>query len=126
MSFRDDIKAGAEADHAEIIKSDDPPEGTTKGVHNVSTYLTHQSGLAIIAESQALLYEAVQESQLGRWSPSAIRIYFAIFVAFCCAVANGYDSSLLAGMLPMEYFQNAFHTGTSGPKVSLIACLYTV
>ncbi|GFZ44649.1 hypothetical protein JCM24511_02373 [Saitozyma sp. JCM 24511] len=108
MSFRDDIKAGPEADHAENIKSDDPPEGTTKGVHN------------------ALLYEAVQESQLGRWSPSAIRIYFAIFVAFCCAVANGYDSSLLAGMLPMEYFQNAFHTGTSGPKVSLIACLYTV
>jgi hypothetical protein len=51
MSFRDDIKAGAEADHAEIIKSDDPPEGTTKGVHNVSTYLTHQSGLAIIAKS---------------------------------------------------------------------------
>lgn len=36
MSFRDDIKAGPEADHAENIKSDDPPEGTTKGVHNVS------------------------------------------------------------------------------------------
>jgi hypothetical protein len=36
MSFRDDIKVGIEADHAENIKSDDPQDGTTKGVHNVS------------------------------------------------------------------------------------------
>jgi hypothetical protein len=49
-----------------------------------------------------------------------------VFVAFLCACANGYDGTLLTGILSMPHFQATFKTGVDGPKVSLIACLYTV
>lgn len=72
------------------------------------------------------LQEALQENKIKPWSKESMHLYFAIFITFCCSCANGYDGSLLSGMLPMPYFQSTFQTGTTGPKVSLIACMYTV
>ena len=75
---------------------------------------------------QAALYEALQASKIDPWSRTTWHLYFAIFVAFCCSCANGYDGSLLTGILSMPFFQSTFNSGITGPKVSLIACLYTV
>ncbi len=71
-------------------------------------------------------------------------------MAFCCACANGYDGSysqaseggtvrvlladhawyvpgsLMTGVIAMDYFQNQFHTGTTGAEVSLSFSLYTM
>ncbi|GFZ48442.1 hypothetical protein JCM24511_06190 [Saitozyma sp. JCM 24511] len=74
----------------------------------------------------AELYEALKESEIRRWSKESIHLYFSVFVAFLCACANGYDGTLLTGILSMPHFQSTFKTGVDGPKVSLIACLYTV
>jgi len=74
----------------------------------------------------AALYEAISTSKIDRWSKTSMHLYFAIFIAFCCSCANGYDGSLLTGILSMPYFQSTFHSGITGPKVSLIASLYTV
>ncbi|CAD6586862.1 MAG: hypothetical protein TREMPRED_004571 [Tremellales sp. Tagirdzhanova-0007] len=74
----------------------------------------------------AALEEAIRNSHVPRWSRTNIKLYFSVFVAFLSAVANGYDSSLLAGILSMPHFQDTFKTGIDGSKVSLIASLYTV
>lgn len=50
----------------------------------------------------------------------------SIFIAFCCACANGYDGSLMTAILAMPYFQQVFKTGTTGGQVSLVFSLYTV
>jgi hypothetical protein len=51
----------------------------------------------------------------------------AIFIAFCCACANGYDGSLMTSIIAMEPFQEKFQTGGStGSRVSVIFSLYTV
>lgn len=50
----------------------------------------------------------------------------SIFVAFCCACANGYDGSLMTAILAMPHFQNVFKTGTTGGQVSVVFSLYTV
>ena len=47
-------------------------------------------------------------------------------MAFCCACANGYDTSLMTGIIAMDYFQAKFHSGTTGTQVAVIFSLYTV
>ncbi|CRG88476.1 Lactose permease [Talaromyces islandicus] len=74
----------------------------------------------------AELYAAIEETSIERWSKTSIHLYFAIFVSFCCACANGYDGSLMGAALAMDYFQSTFHTGLSGEKVSVVTALYTV
>ncbi|WVR07897.1 hypothetical protein IAU60_004940 [Kwoniella sp. DSM 27419] len=74
----------------------------------------------------AELYAAIQESDIAKWSKQSIHLYFAVFISFCCACANGYDGSLMTALIAMPHFQNTFHSGTDGPKVSVIFSLYTV
>ncbi|KAL4805401.1 general substrate transporter [Aspergillus unguis] len=86
----------------------DEPGATTKQVFN------------------AELFAAINETKIERWSKTSIHLYFCIFIAFCCACANGYDGSLMGSVFAMEHFQNVFHTGMTGSKVSVVTSLYTV
>ena len=74
----------------------------------------------------AALFAAIKESNIHPWSKESRHLYFAIFVAFCCACANGYDGSLMTGIIAMDHFQKMFNTGDTGSKVSVIFSLYTV
>ncbi|KAK0630288.1 general substrate transporter [Bombardia bombarda] len=74
----------------------------------------------------AELYAAIQSSNINPRSKESFQLYFAIFVAFCCACANGYDGSLMTSIIAMDHFQNTFHTGTVGTQVAIIFSLYTV
>ncbi|WRT69911.1 uncharacterized protein IL334_006902 [Kwoniella shivajii] len=76
--------------------------------------------------ANAEFYAAVHESHIPRWSKRSIQLYFSVFIAFCCACANGYDGSLMTAVLAMPHFQNTFHSGTTGTKVSIIFAMYTV
>lgn len=74
----------------------------------------------------AALFAAIQESNINPRSKESFQLYFCIFIAFCCACANGYDGSLMTSIIAMKSFQTVFDTGDVGPKVSLIFSLYTV
>ncbi|KAL3480986.1 general substrate transporter [Aspergillus californicus] len=74
----------------------------------------------------AELFAAINETKIETWSRNSIHLYFCIFIAFCCACANGYDGSLMGAVLAMDHYQNTFHTGMDGPKVSVVTSLYTV
>ncbi|KAJ5449986.1 uncharacterized protein N7458_006435 [Penicillium daleae] len=74
----------------------------------------------------AELFAAIEETKIERWSKTSIHLYFCIFVAFLCACANGYDGSLMGSVLAMDNYQNVFHTGLTGEKVSVVTSLYTV
>ncbi|OJJ00764.1 hypothetical protein ASPVEDRAFT_40295 [Aspergillus versicolor CBS 583.65] len=86
----------------------DKPGATTKIVYNAD------------------LYAAINETQIEKWSATSIHLYFCIFVAFCCACANGYDGSLMGSVFAMDHYQATFHTGKTGEKVSVVTSLYTV
>ncbi|KAI1437064.1 putative MFS lactose permease [Xylaria sp. CBS 124048] len=74
----------------------------------------------------AELFAAVQESPIKPWSKESLNLYLAIFTAFLCACANGYDGSLLTGVIAMDQFQAVFKSGTTGKTVSILFSLYTV
>lgn len=74
----------------------------------------------------AELYAAVHETKINYKSKESLHLYFSVFIAFCCACANGYDGSLLTGIIAMEHFQNTFHSGKTGTLVALMFSLYTV
>jgi MFS family permease len=75
---------------------------------------------------QAELFAALQETKINPWSRESLHLYFSIFIAFCCACANGYDGSLMTSVIAMPHFQDVFHCGTTGSQVSVIFSLYTV
>ena len=72
------------------------------------------------------MYEAIQEADIKTTSKSTLHLFFSVFIALCCSFINGYDGSLLTGILAMPHFQATFGTTTTGSKVSLLASLYTV
>ncbi|ROW15192.1 hypothetical protein VPNG_02982 [Cytospora leucostoma] len=74
----------------------------------------------------AEFYAAITESKIERWSKSSIEMYFAVFIAFCCACANGYDGSLMGSIIAMKPFMDTFNTTLSGEKVAVITSLYSV
>ena len=49
----------------------------------------------------------------------------SIFIAFCCACANGYDGSLMTAILAMPHFQKVFGAGAN-LNTSVIFSIYTV
>lgn len=53
-------------------------------------------------------------------------MYFAVFIAFCCACANGYDGSLMGSIIAMQAFQDTFGTGLTGTPIAIITSLYSV
>ncbi|KAI0163814.1 general substrate transporter [Pestalotiopsis sp. NC0098] len=74
----------------------------------------------------AELYAAIQETKIARWSKESIHLYFSVFVAFCCACANGYDGSLMTAIIAMDHFKNTFNTESVGSKIAVMYSLYTV
>ncbi|KAI5922437.1 lactose permease [Camillea tinctor] len=74
----------------------------------------------------AELYAAIHETKINPWSKESWHLYFSIFTAFCCACANGYDTSLLTGVIAMDHFQDTFHSGKTGKIVAVMFSLYTV
>ncbi|KAK1757738.1 general substrate transporter [Echria macrotheca] len=74
----------------------------------------------------AELYAAIKESYINPRSKESFHLYFAIFIAFCCACANGYDGSLMTGILAMDYFRNKMGIADVGQDVSIIFSIYTV
>ncbi|EPS25673.1 hypothetical protein POX_c04047 [Penicillium oxalicum] len=84
------------------------------------------AGAKTKAVRNAELFAAIEETKIKRWSKESIHLYFCIFTAFLCACANGYDGSLMGSVLSMEQYQNVFHVGLTGEKVSVVTSLYTV
>ena len=106
------------SDHFEDTKL--PVNDGLNQVRDVSTSISWD------ADFQGELQEALRESEIKRWSRTSVHMYLAVFIGFLCSCANGYDGSLFSGILSMPYFQSTFGSGIDGPKVSLIASLYTV
>ncbi|KAI2628662.1 general substrate transporter [Hypoxylon sp. NC1633] len=84
------------------------------------------SGAKAKVVHNAELYAAIQETKINFKSKESIHLYFCVCVAFCCACANGYDGSLLTGIVAMDHFQSTFHSGKTGTLVALMFSLYTV
>ncbi|ETS72989.1 hypothetical protein PFICI_15381 [Pestalotiopsis fici W106-1] len=74
----------------------------------------------------AELYAAIQETKISKTSKESLHLFFSVFVAFCCACANGYDGSLMTAIIAMEHFQNTFHTKAVGSQIAVMYSLYTV
>ncbi|KAI1310571.1 putative MFS lactose permease [Xylaria venustula] len=112
----------AGGDGATVSTSIEPVVIVSEGVGKTANL----SGARAKEVKNAELYAAIQESKIEPWSKESRTLYLAIFTAFLCACANGYDGSLLTGIVAMEQFQNVFHSGKTGPTVSLLFSLYTV
>jgi hypothetical protein len=66
------------------------------------------------------------ETDLGNDSLLTRKQPGCIFVAFCCACANGYDGSLMGSIIVMPHFQAMMHNENSGWQVSVMTSLYSV
>ncbi|KAH9907176.1 lactose permease [Xylariomycetidae sp. FL2044] len=95
-------------------------------VHEGTGATAKEAGATAKEVHNADLFAALQETKISPWSKESRHLYFSIFVAFCCACANGYDGSLLTGVIAMDHFQNTFHSGTTGTIVAVMFSLYTV
>ncbi|KAI0905845.1 putative MFS lactose permease [Ustulina deusta] len=118
----DDSKLGHGGGGATVSTSIEPVVIVSEGAGKTANI----SGAKAKGVQNAELYAAVQESKINLWSKESRTIYLAIFTAFLCACANGYDGSLLTGIVAMDQFQNVFHSGKTGPTVSVLFSLYTV
>ncbi|CCM03381.1 uncharacterized protein FIBRA_05511 [Fibroporia radiculosa] len=59
------------------------------------------------------------------WSPSMIRLYLVVFVAYLCSATNGFDSNTFGGASAMSSFQVYFSVD-GGSKQGLLAASYVI
>ncbi|AEO70640.1 7b631b26-01bc-4e01-952b-bb8dd668b6a9 [Thermothielavioides terrestris] len=105
------------------------PTASAAEIKTAAVPVTHapKDGVKEKAVRNAELFAAIKEANINPWSKTSFHLYYAIFIAFCCACANGYDGSLMTSIIAMEPFQEKFQTGGStGSRVSVIFSLYTV
>ncbi|KAK3309813.1 general substrate transporter [Chaetomium strumarium] len=74
----------------------------------------------------AELFAAIKEANINPWSKTSLHLYWSVFVAFCCACANGYDGSLMTSIIAMPTFQEQFGVKSVGPTAAVIFSLYVV
>ncbi|KAK1146250.1 hypothetical protein N8T08_003340 [Aspergillus melleus] len=74
----------------------------------------------------AELYAAIQESNIKRWSKSSLHLYWCVFIAFCCACANGFDGSLMGSITVMPHFMATMGSQIDGWQVAVMTSLYSV
>lgn len=55
------------------------------------------------------LAEAVAAAKYNPWSPSLLRLYGCLTIAYLCGCLNGYDGSLMGGLNAMTTYQHFFH-----------------
>ncbi|KAL1412248.1 hypothetical protein Q8F55_003259 [Vanrija albida] len=67
-----------------------------------------------------VLEEAIAATNIPRWSAEARRLYLSLFVSLCCSYANGFDGSVMSSLIVMDFFQDRFHMGFTGGKVSAV------
>lgn len=93
-------------------------------------YDGHQSKEQTIATTVAQNADfaaAKETAHLNPWSRDSMIILAAGFVSYMCAIANGYDGSLMGGITAMPYFASYFPGAASFTKgTGLIFSMYTV
>lgn len=56
----------------------------------------------------------------------AFRLYLICAVGYLCSIINGYDDSLLDGLLQNHTFRNYFHGSNTGIWVGIVSFLYQI
>jgi sugar porter (SP) family MFS transporter len=105
-----------------------PPEGDRHAIYVAegSGKTANTQGAKEKTVHNAEFYAAIQETVIPQWSSSSMKLYYYIFIAFCCSCANGYDGSLMGSIQAMPFFKAQFDSDLTGQRISLINCLYSV
>ncbi|KAH6854040.1 general substrate transporter [Chaetomium sp. MPI-CAGE-AT-0009] len=111
------------SDHISSEKHDAAPEVATAAVPVSHTPKVQGKEKKV---HNAELYAAIQEANINPWSMTSLHLYYSIFVAFCCACANGYDGSLMTSIIAMKPFQEMFGVKAVGTGAAIIFSLYVV
>ncbi|KAF6816332.1 lactose permease [Colletotrichum musicola] len=83
---------------------------------------------AVVATKTASGDGAFQQAMLKeppKWFANPV-IIPAIFVAFCCSTANGYDGSLLGTLLSSDAFKDFFSVGNKGIGAGIVTSMYQI
>ncbi|KAG7292793.1 hypothetical protein NEMBOFW57_002836 [Staphylotrichum longicolle] len=111
------------SDHISSEKRPVSPAVATAAVP--ATHTPHAHGKEKTVHN-AELFAAIQEANIQPWSKTSIHLYFSIFIAFCCACANGYDGSLMTSIVAMKHFQQTTGVMPTGEHASVMMSLYPV
>lgn len=60
------------------------------------------------------------------WTPTLLRLYLVLFVAYACGCLNGFDGSLMGGLNGMLAYQRYFNMSTAGSTTGLIFAMYNI
>ncbi|KDE04445.1 hypothetical protein MVLG_05093 [Microbotryum lychnidis-dioicae p1A1 Lamole] len=92
-----------------------------------SIKLDNASAAPVQEVRSAALTAAVHASgKMDIRSRASLTLFAAIFVAFLCSTANGFDGSLMASINNMAAYQRQFNSGLVGSTTGIIFAIYTI
>jgi len=118
--------SNSKTDEAEHLESAAPQLQLHQNNTDNEAYKSYHGEGKVKEVANAALAKALSEETIPKFSRESLHLYLMCFTTFLCAIANGYDGSLMTGLIAMEQFQNVFHSGTTGSTVSVIFSMYTV
>ncbi|KIX07815.1 uncharacterized protein Z518_02469 [Rhinocladiella mackenziei CBS 650.93] len=72
------------------------------------------------------LAEDAAQAKYNPLSPSLLRLYGCLAIAYLCGCLNGYDGSLMGGLNAMTTYQQYFHMKTAGSSTGLVFAMYNI
>jgi hypothetical protein len=60
------------------------------------------------ADSAVQLAHDVDEKTYSPWSKGLLKLYLVLVIPYLCGCLNGYDGSLMGGIIAMTSYQNIF------------------
>ncbi|KAK2761153.1 hypothetical protein FQN54_001674 [Arachnomyces sp. PD_36] len=68
----------------------------------------------------------VANEKYSLWSPSLLRLYACLSLAYLCGCLNGYDGSLMGGLNAMVTYQKFFDMKSAGSSTGLVFAMYNI
>ncbi|KAH8879492.1 sugar transporter-like protein [Thozetella sp. PMI_491] len=85
----------------------------------------HRDGLQE-ADSAVQLAHDVDETVYSPWSKGLLKLYLVLVIPYLCGCLNGYDGSLMGGIIVMDSYQNVFKIGLVGHDAGIVNAMYNI
>lgn len=91
---------------------------TTVAPHNNETL--HETDTAVE------LAHGVDDTVYSPWSKGLLSLYLVLVIPYLCGTLNGYDGSLMGGIIVLDSYQAVFKIGLVGHEAGIVNAMYNM
>ncbi|KAH7029805.1 general substrate transporter [Microdochium trichocladiopsis] len=87
---------------------------------------SHNDEALRVADTAVELAHGVDDTVYSPWSKGLLSLYLVLIIPYLCGTLNGYDGSLMGGIIVMKSYQAVFNIGLEGHEAGIVNAMYNI